>query len=61
MIKNYLKHECEIENKNENTQEINQEETSDAIEIKGELAVILDLEECIATMAPTITEAIMPP
>ena len=36
--------ECETKNKNKNTQEINQEETSDTIGIKDELVVRLDLE-----------------
>ena len=46
MLKNYLKQECETKNENENTQEINQEEMSDAIGMKDELIVILNLKEC---------------
>ena len=42
--------------KNENTQEINQEETSDAIGIKDELIVRLDPDECFVQIEPVLRE-----
>ena len=51
-----MKQECETQNKNENTQEINQEEMSDAIGIKDELIVRLDPEECFAQTEPMLRE-----
>ena len=51
-----MKQECETKNKNENTQEINREETSDAIGIKDEPVVRLDAEECFAQTEPMLRE-----
>ena len=50
MIKEHLKQECETKNENENTQEINQEETSEAIGIKDVLIVRLDPKECFVKL-----------